>query len=292
MLLDIEAAVFAGEDHVPVIRLLDMVAEGRHDWLPSLPDALRADRFVARLTEADLRVPALAELVRKSVEEAANPRPRVHWPVRVTVDDLRSLVEDLGREAVVVVEDSISDECFLLATAVAFGHHHIVYAQKRRWLRFVHAGGKSRMDRFVAKERESFAILIRVAALLDSDRKVPAQRSPNHDQLTKIQSVDGVTEVHMWEWCEVENYVPTRVWDEHFPRKSDEIERIRAMPPEQRGVLDIKHAIGDVRRGRRPQMPSPLIPDHVTLTEDDFAELGPDAVDELKSLLAMIQRIL
>jgi hypothetical protein len=201
--------------------------------------------------------------------------------------ELHPVVDDLAREAVVVVEDGFSDECFLLAVAAAFGRYRIVAAAdcKRRWLRFAHAGGKARMFRFVAKERGPFNVVVRVAALLDSDRMIPAQRSPNQDQMTKILAVDGVTEVHMWEWREVENYVPTRVWDDHFSDRSAQIKSIRALPLAQRGYLDIK-----LKLERR--MPSPLIPDDLMLTEDDFAELGPDAIAELKALLAMIERIL
>jgi hypothetical protein len=287
MLLEVELPVFAATDHVPVIVLLDMLAKGRHDWRPTLPIALRADQFVAKLNGSELKAPALAEWARKSVEEAANPRVAAAPSVVVTAGDLHPMVEDLAREAVVVVEDGFSDECFLLAVAAAFGRYRIVAAAdcKRRWLRFAHAGGKGRMYRFVVKERGPFNIVVRVGALLDSDRTTPAQRSPNHDQMTKILAVDGVTAVHMWDWREVENYVPTRAWDDHFPNRGAQIKSIRALPLAQRGYLDIKRELG-----RR--MPSPLIPDDLVLTEDDFAELGPDAVAELKAFLAMIERIL
>jgi hypothetical protein len=219
------------------------------------------------------------------VEEAVNPRAANRPQVSVTTADLTDLVSDLGREAVVVVEDSINDECFLLAMAAAFGEHRIVAAEKRRWLRFAHAGGKSRMHQFVARERVPFKIVIRVAALIDSDRRIPQQRTPNHDQIELIRAVDGVTEVHVWGWREIENYVPCRVWDERFPSRSRAVKRLRDLPLQERAVIDVKQELGGSIR-------SPLIPAQVTLTEDDFAELGAEAVAELKSLLAMIHRIL
>ena len=291
MLLDIKTEVFTCADHLPVITLLGLLAECRHDWYPTMVEASRMDQFVEQLGKAELRVPALAEFAGKSLKEAANPRPSTEGAVPVTAKDLGQVVADLGREAVLVVEDAISDECFVLALAAAFGYHKIVKAKRRRWLRFAHAGGKSRMHLFVADEREPFTVHIRVAALLDSDRGSSTGDSPNKRQFEKIQAVPGVTEIHMWAWREVENYVPTRVWDEHYPHKGEAVVGIRTMKPVQRGFVDIKHKIGD-RRGKSYKMPSPLIPDDLALTEADFAELGQDAVDELRAFLAMILRIL
>jgi hypothetical protein len=291
VLVDIDPAVFDCVNHGPVIKLLDLVAEGRHNWQPSLADAAVAGGFVDQLTKAEIRMPALVELMRTTVEQAAYPRQRQRGAVRVAPGNLSDLVEDLGRSAVVVVEDSVNDECFVLALAEAFGYHRIVEAERRSWLRFSHAGGKSRMHVFARRERRPFKVRIRVAALLDSDRSAAGQVSDNEQYRQQILALPGVTEVHMWAWREVENYVPCQIWDDHYPHKAATVGQIRVMPPHQRGYVKVKQMVGD-RRGTKIKMPRRLIPDHVTLVEADFAELGPDAVAELRAFLAMILRIL
>lgn len=283
MLLEVEADAFACDDHLVVYRLFGLGIDGRHRWRLGPAAALAAEDFAASNMPG---MRATAEFVRKIAEESANPVPGGMARVVVTRQELRDTVADLERAAVVVVEDGISDECFVLALARAFGESRVVAAERLGWLRFSHAGGLGRMAVFAAREREQFKMVVRVAALLDSDRSAPRQRTPNHDKLERIKAC-GVSEVHMWQGREVENYVPTRVWDHHFPHKKVEVDRIRATIPAHRAYLDVKVLL----RGRRG-MPSPLIPEELILNESDFAELGADAVDELRTLLAMICRIL
>lgn len=290
MLLEIDAAVFAGDEHLEIADLLKMIIQGRHEWRPDPAVALAAEHFTGT---AMPNTPAVAEFVRKKLEESAYPvresGPGAFGVTTVDAARLARIVRDLGREAVVVVEDQFSDPSFLLAVAGAFGHDWLVRAEERGWLRFAHAGGKDRMDRFVAAERRKFAVVVRVAAVLDSDRSRPGQRTGNHDRAERIRAVDGVTEVHIWEWREVENYVPTRVWEHHIPHQRAKISTLRAMPPEQRGYCEVDKMLS--ARNRRAKAPSPLMPPEHALTEADFAELGADAVAELRTVLAMISRI-
>lgn len=311
MLLDIEIAAFDAAHHPSVVRLLEMIAEERHDWRPSPAVATAAERFLAQNLP---NYPVLAEMVRKSLEETANPYPSRAYRVPVDAARLKEIVENLGREAVVVVEDGITEECFLLAAARTLGRTRIVEGRRLEWLRFSHAGGKDRMERFVTREKGRFHIVARVVALLDSDSKIPRQRTRNHRYADNIRST-GV-DVHIWAYAEVENYVPIRVWEHHFPDRATKIRMLLHMRPDQRGHVDIKHGLkksdsdagvaahfadlpAEVREtwhtglaSSRRGIPSPLIPDGLALAEEDFAELGPEAVTELKDVLAMIEQIL
>jgi len=227
-------------------------------------------------------VRAMRELIDKCVEEAANPAPAMPT-ASVQVHQLADVVADLSRPAVLVVEDGINERTFILALASAFGRRRVVDAVDRGWLRLAHAGGKSRMAQFVAAERQHFRVLVRVAAVLDSDRRQPGEPPPaNARQFAEIAAIDGVT-VHMWRWREVENYLPSPVWSHHYPARYDAIQQLSAMIPGQRGFIDTKQIIGK---------PKPLIPHQLRLTEDDFAELGPDAVQELRTVISMIDAIL
>jgi hypothetical protein len=286
MLLDVDVAVFDAPDHGPVIDLITLIAKERHDWHPSLPEALRADKFVRKLHAAELKVPALAEWSRKAVEEAAHPRPTGRTPVRLAAAELDRIVPDLAKAAIVVVENRLGDGDFVRRVATAFGEQRIVDALARDWLRFSHGGGCGQMPALAAEERKRFNVLVRVAVLFDSDRTRYGQPSP-HERRVQECRVAGVPEVHVFACRMMENYVPFRVWDEQFPLDAATIARLRAMPPRQRGYVHLKHEF--VQSGR---MPSPLIPDTIDLTEADFEELGDETVPDLRALLAMIHRIL
>lgn len=313
MLLEIEREVFDTEDeHGPVVGLLQMILQRRHVWRPAVGVADAAERWVA----ANLPTArAFAELIHQCLVEAANPPPAGVHPATVPAQRLPEVVNDLRSKARLVVEDEFTEECFLLAAAQAFGRTRIVEARQQRWLEFSHAGGKDRMPQFVTQRRRDFCVLVRVAAVMDSDRRIPRQQTPNHRYAERIRS-QGI-DLHVWCWRELENYVPRQVWELHFPDRDRKIGMLLAMRPDQRGHLDIKHGLQDQletdsevaklfadlpeavreewRTGfarRRRGMPAPIVPDGLVLTEQDFAELGPDVVSELRSVLAMIERIL
>jgi hypothetical protein len=286
MLLDIDRGVFVPErveHHTAVWHVLDLVAKGRHEWRPTSRVVMAAEDFLGKVWP---KTKVLTELAWKCFEESANPPPPALATATVTAECLADAVADLTQPAALVVEDGINEESFLLGVARAFGYHRIVEAADRQngWLRVIHAGGKDRMALFVEGERERFRVLVRVAAVLDSDCDQPgAVAERNRRELEKIQAIDGITEVHMWAWREPENYLPVKVWVDRLPHRAAEAAVVASMGPLERGYVDMKAIVG---------RPRPLIPDQMRLTEEDFAELGPDAVDELKAVLNMISRIL
>jgi len=281
MLLDIEPAVFAGADHAPVIDVLMMVAKKRHDWHPTLAAADRLDRFMQGSRE--VKLPVLTEWAQKAFEEAAHPHEDERPAVPVTVAQLEDIVDDLGKAAVLVVENKLGDGGFVRGVARALGEQRVVDALRKGWLRFSHGGGCGQMAKLAADECEAFTLLLRVAILYDGDRYMEGGPSDNDAKAARARAA-GVTEVHVLTFREAENYLPFPVWEHHFPRRTAQISVVRSMPPRQRGYDDLKVRIGKIT--------DPLIPDAVALTEADFAELGPDVVAELRELLAMIHRIL
>ncbi|KAB1947572.1 hypothetical protein F8271_04420 [Micromonospora sp. ALFpr18c] len=293
MLLDIDTEVFDGDDHLPVIEILKLVARGRHDWSPTGPEAVRAASFVATLYAAKIKGPDLKLWATKAVEAAADrglpaaARPRSRRGFAVTTGNVGAVADDLGKPAVLVVENRIGDGGFVQAMAAALDDQRVVQALRKRWLKFCHSGGTGQMPALAADECRDFSLIIRVAMLLDSDRDDAAKPSPNDAKVRQAQR-DGVPHVHMLTWRMVENYVPFQVWDRHFPHRTDKVKELRGMVPQQRGYKHLKvHFVG-----KDGKMPSPLMPEGLMLSEADFHELGPDVVAELRQVLAMIHEIL
>ncbi|MFC8847202.1 MULTISPECIES: hypothetical protein [unclassified Micromonospora] len=283
MRLDIEPEVFTSGDRLSVIHLLAMAVEGRHEWRPSLPVALSAERF------ADEAAPVLSEFVQKALVEAANPAPAAPAVARVTAAKLKEFVADLRRPATLVVENRIADGGFVRAVAAALGDHRVVeaLAPSRQWLVFGHGGGSGDIPELAAEERAGFTVLVRVAVLFDSDREHAGHPGRNEDKVEKCRQ-HGVAEVHLLAWRMMENYAPFRIWEHHFAYRPDPVDELRGVEAEQRGYLHLKTWF----KGRRCHVPKRVFPVELALTEDDFAELGPGVVAELRELLAMINRIL
>jgi hypothetical protein len=281
MRLDIEPEIFASDERVALIKLLDLAVEGQHDWRPTLSVAFQADELAHDLP------PEQVEFIQKTLKQAANPVPPAPAVAIVTVGNLRVMLADLSKPARLVVENELGDGGFVRAMAAALGDERVVEAVDRLWLEFGNGGGYGQIPELAAKACKRFVLVVRVGALFDSDREIPRQRSPRHDSFEKARAV-GVPELHMFTWRMVENYVPFRVWERHFPAKQELIDMLRAMLPDKRGYLNLKKQFGQ----RSMPKPQELIPEGIVLSEEDFAELGPDVVPELRELLAKIHRIL
>ncbi|MEV0003072.1 hypothetical protein AB0H28_12405 [Micromonospora sp. NPDC050980] len=279
MHLDIKPEVFVQGDKMAVVKLLELLMQERHEWRPDRTTADSAARFADTLPFDGVKV-FVETAFTEATSTVAAPSGR---RAAITAAELKELVADLSRPAVLVVEDEITEECFLLALAEAFDAKRIVHAIRADWLTIGHAGGKDRMPQFVERRRRHFALLVRLAALMDSDRKHPGHRTRNDTYAAKIRAVDGV-ELHLWGCRETENYIPCRAWEESLPARLPKVDALRSKSVEERRYLDVKKHFGE--------MPRPLIAEHTCLTEEDFAELGPEVVAELRELLAMIHRIL
>lgn len=286
MLLDIDETILDGADHRPVITLLCMVAEKRHDWHPTLSQAARMIDLVERLARAGVRMPVLSQWAREATEEAAYPSPPdARRTVRVGLADLEHLVADLDKPAVLVVENQLADGSFVQDMAAALDDKRIVEALRRMWLRLHNGGGKGQMAELAADEGKKFAIVSpRVAILFDGDRDGPGQPSDNEPRKAQAHAA-GIQNVHILAYRAAENYVPLVVWESIYPQHRRRISQLRAMPANQRGYL------------KKDSYPGNGLPRQLTvagrkLTEADFDELGPDVVAELRQILTMIHTIL
>jgi hypothetical protein len=283
MLLDLQVDIFEASDDVPVITLLTMVAKERHEWRPSLGDALRAERFVQRVG-AQTKIPAIKEWAAKAVVEAAQPRKKTGQEVVIAAENLDRAADELQKPAVLVVENRLADGGFFRDMAAALGDERVVRALHASWLRFCHGGGTGQMPELAFEESSEFSLLPpRVAIVFDSDRRAPGAPSA-HDGKAERARRGGILHVHIFTLRMVENYIPFRVWEYHFPDQQEEISKLRQMPLSRRGYLHKKSFPG--------RLPRPLAPDGVDLTEVDFHELGEGVVAELRQILSMIRQIL
>jgi hypothetical protein len=283
MRLETEPDVFHAGDPHNVMRLLEMIVMQQHDWRPSPGVALKALRF------AEKHAPIFSEFAEKAIIESAEPAPTAPATARVSAANLRQMVSDLRRPAVLVVENSIGDGGFVRSVAVALGDERVIEALRPHngWLRLGHGGGYGDMPEIAAHELSAFGMLARVAVLFDSDRTSRGGPSDRQKQLDKCVEA-GIVEVRLLRWRAMENYVPFRVWEAVFAARPEHVEDLRQVDVETRAYTKLK----DWFKSRGCQVPKNVFVDEVTLTQNDFAELGDEVVEELRELLAMIHRIL
>jgi hypothetical protein len=312
-------------DLADVLDLLRCFAEERHDWVadPEVADAAQA--YFAK--ECPLRAASYTELARKAAVAvgvwSGSPPQKPTTVIKVTASELPDLAHDLCRAAAVIVEDQVSDTCFLRVVAETFDQARITTALDKGWLEPRHAGGKNRMEQFATSDRDRFRRFPRVVALLDSDSCYPEHRTECHIIAEKLTSLDVPT--HVLTLREVENYVPNRILAGLSPRKVSRgvLAALRTLTPQQRGHFDMKEGFGPInqppvvkpfqqelyrdlpnqtRRALRggfgkdliQQMSRQLSAPGARLTEADFGSLGEgtEVVDELRSLLELVESVI
>ncbi|MGX7669810.1 hypothetical protein [Plantactinospora sp. DSM 117369] len=294
--------------------LLRCFAEERHEWVVADVAVVAAVRdFVPRHLPqlADTYI-ALAEDAAVAVNAWTGTTQATADPVAVSRADLTEYAEDLCQRAVVVVENQESDGSFLETVAYVLGHQRILTAFRNRWVEIGHGGGSDLMKTALAAGNR-FRRVIRVVAVLDSDRLIPRQRTGSHDKAKTLEDLD--IGVHVLVRREAENYVPDKVLAGvgQLAEASARLDRLKQLTPEQRGHYDMKHGFSRLDRSADAvRAHEELFPDldHRTrsalhdgfgsdllsrmrtyregLTEHDFAQLGDDVVAELRELLATI----
>ncbi|MFB9360225.1 hypothetical protein [Actinoplanes nipponensis] len=165
--------------------------------------------------------------------------------VQVSAEDLEDAADDLCQPAVLVVEDQENDGCFVKSVASALGHTRLIDAIDRGWLVIRHAGGE-RLELVAKNELLTFRRLSRIAALLDSDRWTPSDRTNNHVKAERLTAL-GIS-VHVLELREAENYVPSRILAliGKPAETSKKLEALKSLTPSQRGYYDMKFGFGPV----------------------------------------------
>lgn len=311
MRVDLAEDVFGAAEALPdLLVLLRCFAEGRHDWVAGPEVIAAAQRY---LSEHAPRLAATsAGLARKGTVASAwrGGRDRSSR-VRVGPGDLADHAADLCRPAVLVVEDHESDGCFVRALAEVFRAQRLRHALSEGWLEIVHGGG-SRLVTVAESAAARYRRRVRAAALLDSDRLLPGQRTGSHRKAEQL--VRAGVAVHVLELREAENYVPTRVLG--LPSRSGDHSRkarlLGRLSPEQRGHYDMKRGFGSavpveqailfgrldsgtvigLRGGFGKDLLRRLADVCADLTERDFASLGPEVATELRTLLATFTSVI
>lgn len=316
MQVDLAREVFCEADALPdVLNLLRRFAEGPHDWVADPATIEAAKQYLSE--QAPHLADTYIDLAHKGVVAAAwSSGSDSRTVVRIEPSELADYTADLCRPAVLVVEDQESDGCFVRALSYVFRADGVLRAVSRGWLEIEHGGGSS-IDRVAQSVARRYRRCVRVAALLDSDRMIPGQKTSAYekaDQLTRVGIV-----VHVLELREAENYVPNRVLITVGRQRdaSRRLDSLKKLTLQQRGYLDIKKGFG-------PTNSAPVIRDEQAdffrdldqdvlvalrggfgmdllkrleeakerLTERDFASLGEDAIADLRALLAKLVSVI
>ncbi|MDG4791838.1 hypothetical protein O7626_39170 [Micromonospora sp. WMMD1102] len=297
-----------------VYDLLRCFAEERHEWVVADVAVVAAVRdFVSsHLPKLAGTYTALAEDAAVAVNAWTGTTQATTEPVTVSRANLADYSDDLCQRAVIVVENQESDGHFLETVAYVLNHERILTAFRNRWVEIGHGGGSDLMKAALAAGNR-FRRVIRVVAVLDSDRLIPRQRTGSHDKARTLKELD--IGVHVLVRREAENYVPDKVLAGvgKLAEASARLDRLKQLTPEQRGHYDMKHGFTKIHKSPdATRAHAELFPDldHRTrsalhdgfgsdllsrmhtcreaLTEHDFAQLGPDVVAELRALLATI----
>lgn len=299
---------------VPIVKLMECVAGGRHDWFADPLTLDAAKRYFE--IHAPTMGPAYLELGRKGSVAASWRPPAATALVHIAFSDVAALADDLCRPAVLVVEDLGSDGCFVRAIAKVFRADHLLTALSSGWLVIRHGGGE-RLGMIAEAERRVFRREVRVAALLDSDRRRPQERTKAHEKADDLQKL-GIL-VHVLELREAENYVPNHVLSAATDRRREaqrKLKYVKRLSLTQRGHYDMKNGfrqkdgtfaihsdqrrlfdgvdeeiVRALREGFGRGLLLILERQCGSLTEEDFSKLGPGVVAELHELLAKISRV-
>jgi hypothetical protein len=313
MRVETAAEVFQTDDHAhDVLALVRHFREKRHDWalnplvVPAVEDYL--DRHVPLLARS------YKDLARQAaLREGAYTTPRDGRPVRITPEDIANLVHDLGRPAVVMVENDASDGGFIKAVARILRDAGVLAAIDNEWLVIDHAGGAPDLFRRAKDKRDRFRRLSRVAAVLDGDRMLPGDPPDHHEDIEKLRA--GDVRVHVLQLREIENYIPDRVLRLVGPQCRPEIKiaALGSLTKEQRGHYDMKvgfkngnvapaqeelyenvprDVIEDLDGGFGRKVIATFLTHAEVVTEEDLrSDVGPDVPAELRAMLAMIREI-
>jgi hypothetical protein len=292
-----------------VFDLLTAFERGQHDWVI---DDLGVEAVATYLprhhpTLADTYT-SMAQMA--AVQVAYTSTTQASDPVRVTRDDLRDHSNDLCRPAIVVVEDLSSDgDYFLPALVHVFGADRIRKALEEGWLEIRHGGGVGRIPTVAAAEAARFRRVVRVVAFMDSDRETPDHESDTLKSADKTRAIP--IEVHVLTFREAENYVPDKVLRQvgKSTESAVKVAALARLPRQHRRHVDIKNGfkkgfqpphqrtafgavpndvLNDLKPGFGGTVLRTLFEMRLDLCEDDFVAMDPEAADDLRKLLALI----
>lgn len=306
-----------------IVRLTELMARPCHRWLID-EAALQAFETYIDSAVFPPQASTFRELGRDAFTQsvAYAPEDARERTVVIDAENLEVMLGDLGRPAVMVVENVNADGDFVKGLARIFGNKMVITAVDEGWLDIEHGGG-SGVRAAAQNAAERFRMSIRVFVLFDSDRLLPTDEAKCAQAAAALAQV-GVS-VHVLRLREAENYLPNRALAasgrSYRPRDqrslSARIDALTRLQAHQRGHFDMKNGFrlhqGDVQI---PDKQLDLFDDvsdadrrqlvggfgagvleslgaaEARLTLRDFAAMGSAVADELDEMLSKLNEVI
>lgn len=321
MRVEIATEVFLSADHcVPLAVMLQHFVSGRHEWVIDPRHVELAEAYFAAHLGGMAKI--CSDIARKSAVRQTAWSGKLDGRPLVTINRaaLAEQVEDLSAPAKLVVENHRTDGAFIKAIAHVFDELKIIDAIAKNWLEISHGGGSGEVFSIVWDQAKRFHRIVRITFLLDGDRLFPDDIFKYEEKVSELKEVEIFG--HVLARREAENYVPYRVLavsEKPSSALSKKIDILKRMTPEQRSHFDMKKGF----RGKgaaSAEIPEKQRHLYAALPESavvalrggfgegllelfereaaagriqvrDLEQLGPGVCEELRSLLALIMRI-
>ncbi len=314
MLISTDPAVFDDDDNFEsVIGFMVLLIEGRHLWDVDPASEERAAMFFAK--HSPLRASVYRQIMQKGFAATTLMGSSRSRGPHITSGSVHDAVSDLAQPAVVVVENAESDGLFFRTVVQAFQRGELVNAIEQSWLVVRQSGGGGEFVKVTADAARQFRSIVRVCGFLDSDRLVPGALTEAHTKAQKAREI-GI-DVHVLELREAENYIPPRSLrgNDSATRRRRVAEAFARLTLEQRGHFDMKRGFRN-KKGETAIPPEQqtlyaslddelveelangfegkiirCLAEATVLTVEDFTEVGPGVVDEIRKLIKMIGEV-
>jgi hypothetical protein len=292
-------------------KLLAAFDERRHDWIV---DIEFVDDIAAYLEKHH---PTLADIYLDLAQKAAVKN--LAWTgaaqrgevLVVEHGRLTTHASDLTRAAAVVIENIPGDKCFLEAVIHAFGARRLQEALDEKWLEFRHGGGSGSVPAVAEDVADHFHHTIRVVAVFDSDSLTPDHEGPNRAKARALIA-KGIS-AHVLLLREAENYAPDIVLANtgHKAEAELRVEHLGRLVPRQRAHFDMKNGFkknkpeqrgffdsldAETRRVLHPGFGDTVLKQLFEMRHDlceaDFEATDPEAAEDLRKLLALIESLI
>lgn len=294
-------------------KLLEAFDEDRHDWIvdiEAVDDAIADYLRRHHPTLADGYLPmARKSAVKTNAWTGTSQRGHV---LLVEPESLPEHASDLTRAAIVVIENLPGDEYFLNSVIRAFRAHRIEQAFHMKWAELRHSGGSGSMPAVAEAEADRFHRTIRVIAVFDSDSLTPEHEGPNRVKAKNL--ADKGISAHVLLLREAENYAPDMVLAStgNQIQTALQVEHLGRLAPRQRGHFDMKKGFKpkdkpeqrgffddldtDTRRILHPGFGDNVLKQMFEMRDDlceaDFEAMSPEAAEDLRKLLALIESLI
>ncbi|BFP52600.1 hypothetical protein SCMC78_24070 [Streptomyces sp. CMC78] len=236
-----------------VLKVISFFRETRHEWVLPPQHVDSVSDFLQRHVPTFAQVYLLLAQKASGLAHAWAPRGTSADVVMVTGETLADDVRDLGRPAVLVVENATYDWKMIEAVARLLGCEDIVASKEAGHLDVYNGGGKDGASRYAVDQVAKFSRIKRVVLVIDSDSFCPGERTNNHKQADFLVQKGGSS--HVLSFREMENYIPNRVLARQ-PNNSvaqaamaKRLESLKKLSAEQRAHFDMKYGFkGKVKK--------------------------------------------